>query len=188
MADHPQIVKQLDILQRDCRILEFTHFAAAERTNRFNGWFGVPSVIISIVLGSTFFALLAKDLPDSAKWAGAIAALVSAVLGAIQTFFNFQKTSQTHRTVGNRYLGIARECERFLAMYCDGLVALPALAQKYAEVDEEYRKITVASESVLTTAGDYATGTRKQKAQEAAKPSPLGTAGPDDSSGKATAS
>jgi hypothetical protein len=42
--------------------------------NRFHIWFGVPAVLINVVLVSTFFVLLTKEIPVGATWSGAFGA------------------------------------------------------------------------------------------------------------------
>src|SRR5215813_2205105 len=95
-------------------------------------------------------------MPVEAKWAGAFAGLVGAMLSAIQTFFNFQKTSESHRTVANQYLGIQRECEQVIASYCDGLIALQPLSGRLGELNSRYEEVNKAAEALRTSARDYA--------------------------------
>jgi hypothetical protein len=127
----------------------------------------MPGVIISVVLGSTFFVLISKEIPVEAKWAAAFAGLIGAVLGAVQTFFNFQKISESHRTVANQYLGIQRDCEQLIASYCDGLIALQPLAEKLSELSLRYQEVNKAAEALRTNERDYAYALHNLKELEA---------------------
>jgi len=167
VADRPHTVEAFVALRRNCHVLEYTHFSAADRTNTLNLWLGAPAVLISVVLGSTFFVLLTKEIPAEAKWAGAIGALVVAVLGSLQTFFNFQKTSESHRTVANRYLNIARDSELLIASYYDGLIPLSAMSERLAELNASYAEVNKAAERVRTSASDYTYGLRRHGELEA---------------------
>ncbi|HEY5808305.1 MAG TPA: SLATT domain-containing protein [Povalibacter sp.] len=155
MTSHPQTIEVLDTLRKNSHVGKHRHFSASERTNLLHIWFGIPGVVISVVLGSTFFVLITKEIPIEAKWAGAVAALVAAVLSAIQTFFNFQKASESHRTVANQYLSIQRECERLLASYCDGLATVEAVSGKLVELNARYEEVTKAAEGLRTKKRDY---------------------------------
>lgn len=154
-ADLPHTVRVLDTLRKNCHLGKHRHFAAAKRTNRLHIGFGIPLIIINVILGSTFFVLITKEIPVEAKWAAAVGALLAALLGAIQTFFNFQKKSESHRTVANQYLTIQRECERLMAAYCDGLTALSPLAEQLEALNARYQEVNKAAEGLRATHGDY---------------------------------
>ena len=156
MTSHPQTVAVLDELRRNCYLGKHRHFLASSRTNKFHIWFGLPGIIISVVLGSTFFVLISKEIPVEAKWAAAFAGLVAAVLGAIQTFFNFQKISESHRTIANQYLGIQRDCEQLIARYCDELLPLADLAESLSDLNARYCEVAKSAESLRTNKDDYA--------------------------------
>lgn len=65
------------------------------------------TIIISIVLGSTFFIILGQTASDFVKWTGAILALISTILAGINAFINPKKIMEGHRNIANRYLNIA---------------------------------------------------------------------------------
>jgi hypothetical protein len=167
MSQHPHTLEVLDSLRKNSYLGKHRHFSASSRTNRLHIWFGMPGVIISVVLGSTFFVLISKEIPVEAKWAAAFAGLVGAVLGAVQTFFNFQKISESHRTVANQYLGIQRDCEQLIASYCDRLIALQPLAEKLSELNLRYQEVNKAAEALRTNERDYAYALQNLKELEA---------------------
>ena len=155
MMNIPQTVKVLDTLRKNCNIGKHQHFHASGRMNMLHLWFGVPSVLISVVLGSTFFVLISKEIPIEAKWGGAFAALASAMFGAIQTFFNFQKVSESHQTVANQYLSIERICEQLLAAYCDDMIDLKVFSERLSELNVRYENVNKAAEGLRTNGCDY---------------------------------
>lgn len=126
MNQVPYTVEVLDKLRWNAHLGKHKHFEAGSRGRRYHVWYGVPIVLINVVLGSVLFAFLGDDkaFPQWAKWSGAFLSLVAAAFGGIQTYFNFEKQYMEHRAVGNEYLGVARECERLLALYFDELIQL----------------------------------------------------------------
>jgi hypothetical protein len=156
MPGTPHTLQVIDTLKMHCFLGKHRHFAASARTNQLHIWFGLPAVLLSVVLGSTFFVLLTKEIPAEAKWAGAFGSLLAAMLTAMQTFFNFQKTSESHRTVANQYLSIQRECERLIASFHDGLVDLQALSAQLGDIQGRYEEVTKAAEGLRTNKADYA--------------------------------
>lgn len=163
----PLTLEVLDKLRKNSHMGKHKHFFASYRGRLLHMWFGVPIVIINVLIGSTFFILLSKEIPTEAKWAGAIFALIAAVLGALQTFFHFHKTAESHRTVGNQYLGIARECERLIASYFDGLQSLAQLSDHLSDLNKRYEEVNTASEGLPTNNKDYLRAFAIEKQREA---------------------
>ena len=142
-------------LQQNARLGKHSHFYASLRRRNLHILCGVPAVLINLVLGSVFFALLQAELPDWGKWLGAGLALLAAALGGIQTFFDFKKTCAGHREVGNDYLQLARECERLLALYDDGLLTLQQLACELPRLNAEYADINERAEMFIVSPREY---------------------------------
>jgi hypothetical protein len=129
---------------------------------------GIPIVAINLILGSVFFALLGTDLPDWSKWIGAILALVAALLGGVQTFFNFKKSYEGHREIGNEYLAVARECERLIALYFDKILNLEHLSSEVESLNDKYSSINQRAEEYVVTEKSYkkALATQNKKANK----------------------
>lgn len=157
MTSVPYTVEVLDKLRWNAHLGKHKHFEAGNRGRRHHVTFGVPVVLINIALGSVLFAFLGEDdvFPQWAKWGGAAFTLLAAGLGAIQTFFNFEKQYMEHRAVGNEYLGIARECERLLALFFDGLLPLQELSQNIERINVEYAKVNARSEGLTVSPKEY---------------------------------
>ncbi|WP_430461884.1 SLATT domain-containing protein [Thalassolituus sp. LLYu03] len=153
-------------LRDNAQLGKHGHFYASLRRRNLHILCGVPVVVINLLLGSVFFTLLQAELPDWGKWLGALLALVAAALGGIQTFFDFKKTCAGHREVGNDYLGLARECERLLALHADGLLTLEALASELPRLNAEYADINERAEDYIVSPREYALA-RERLAQRA---------------------
>lgn len=153
----PYTVEVLDKLRWNAHLGKHKHFQAGNRGRKHHVTFGVPVVLINIALGSVLFAFLGEDgvFPQWAKWSGATLTLIAAGLGAIQTFFNFEKQYIEHRAVGNEYLSIARECERLLALFFDGLLPLQELSQNIESINIEYAKVNTRSEGLTVSPNEY---------------------------------
>lgn len=157
MTNIPYTVEVLDKLRWNAHLGKHKHFEAGNRGRRHHVAFGTPVVLINIALGSVLFAFLGEDgvFPQWGKWGGAALTLLAAGLGAVQTFFNFEKQYMEHRAVANEYLGIARECERILALHFDGLLSLQQLSENIERINIEYAKVNSRSEGLTVSAEDY---------------------------------
>jgi len=166
MFQIPYTVEVIEKLRSNAHLGKHSHFEASKRGRHYHVWAGLPIVIINVLLGSLLFALLKENLPDWSKWGGGFLSLAAAVLGAVQTFFNFKTEYEGHRSVANQYLAIARECERLLAIYCDGKYSLDDLSEKIAVLNDRYQKINAEAEKYPIKDEDYrvALQVRKEKA------------------------
>ncbi|MAY14598.1 MAG: hypothetical protein CMI06_04585 [Oceanospirillaceae bacterium] len=155
VAEIPSTLKLIDSLRLNAQLGKNSHFYASLKRRNLHILCGVPVVIINLILGSVFFALLQAELPDWGKWLSAGLALLAAALGGVQTFFDFKKNCAGHREVGNDYLELARECERLLALYDDELMNLQQLAVELRRLNKEYAEINERAEMFIVTPREY---------------------------------
>jgi hypothetical protein len=160
-------VKIIDKLRWNAHLQKHSHFEESKGARTRHVWIGIPNIIINVVIGSLLFTLIKAELPEFMKWIGAILALVAAVLGAMQTFFDFKANYEGHRSVGNQYLSIERECERLLALYFDEKLTLDHLSEQTRVLNERYEKVNAEAEKYIVgeTAYKVALRTRNAKAE-----------------------
>jgi hypothetical protein len=141
----------VDELIRNSSISRYRHFYEATRHSSFNSWIGVPVVVINIALGSTFFALIDRDVPEIAKLSAAGLALIAALLSGIQTFFNFSKMFEGHRKLGNRYLEIVRELEKISAYRRDNVISSEDFHERFDSLHKRYLELNEDSSDYSTS-------------------------------------
>ncbi len=78
-----------------------------------------------------------------------------------------------HRAVGNEYLGIARECERLLALFFDGLLPLQELSQNIERINIEYAKVNARSEGLTVSPKEFEAALAVQENKKSAETSLL---------------
>lgn len=131
------------------------HFNAADRKRKYHLCFGVPVLVIGIISGSTLFALLGREVPEYVKWIGAFLALSSALLVGLQTFFNFRKAVEGHRTIATRYLNLAKRIELRLAALRDSVIDTKELYESADTIVTEYYDISRDATVFSTSKRDY---------------------------------
>lgn len=168
MESVPYTVDVIEKLRWNSHLGKHSHFYASQKGRNLHILCGIPIVAINLILGSVFFALLGTDLPDWSKWIGAILALVAALLGGVQTFFNFKKSYEGHREIGNEYLAVARECERLIALYFDKILNLEHLSSEVESLNDKYSSINQRAEEYVVTEKAYkkALETQNEKANK----------------------
>jgi len=155
MKSVPYTVEVIEKLRWNSHLGKHSHFYASQKGRHLHILCGIPIVVINLILGSVFFALLGTDLPDWSKWVGAILALIAALLGGVQTFFNFKKSYESHREIGNEYLAVARECERLIALYFDRILDLEHLSNEIESLNTQYSSINQRAEEYIVSERAY---------------------------------
>ncbi|WP_444884091.1 SLATT domain-containing protein [Microbulbifer sp. PSTR4-B] len=171
MSTIPNTVAVLDKLRWNAHLCKHSHFRASMKGRNLHVLCGVPIVVVNLFLGSLFFSLINAELPDWTKWSGAALALLAALLGGVQTFFNFKKNYEGHRQVGNEYLAIARECERLIALYFDRILDLEHLSNKISELNTRYSEINQRAEEFIVSDKVYRQAMQIQSQKASKEPS-----------------
>jgi len=171
MSAIPNTVEVLDKLRWNAHLCKHSHFRASMKGRNLHVLCGVPIVVVNLFLGSLFFSLINAELPDWTKWSGAALALIAALLGGVQTFFNFKKNYEGHRQVGNEYLAIARECERLIALYFDRILDLEHLSNKVSELNTRYSEINQRAEEFIVSDKVYRQAIQIQNQKASREPS-----------------
>ena len=159
-------IRGLDDLRRSALLGKDRHFIASRRNKFLSTLFGLPVVVINIVLGSVLFVSLSEELPQIMKWTGAFLALLGAGGAGIQTFFNFHKVFEGHRRVANRYLSLGRECQRLKGLHEDDLLELDALSKGLEFLEKDYAEINASAETFVTTDSDYRRSLKLEKKRQ----------------------
>ena len=88
------------------------HYACCARFRRLNYILGIPTIILTTVVGMAIFAAVANDkVTDEMKIAVGLLSLVAAVLASLQTFLGFSHRIDQHRVAGAGYGSIGRSLE-----------------------------------------------------------------------------
>ncbi|MBW4639779.1 MAG: DUF4231 domain-containing protein [Gloeocapsa sp. UFS-A4-WI-NPMV-4B04] len=88
------------------------HHEAAGRFQSLHNWIGIPTIILSTLVGTSIFATLQEKPNISLKIAAGIASVMSAILASLQTFLRFEERAERHRKAGNNYSVLMRELEQ----------------------------------------------------------------------------
>lgn len=99
------------------------HFNAASRWSSYNGWLGIPSVIVAGVASAVSFA----SLPVLSGVFAATAAALTAVL----TFLRPAERSASHNSYGNQYLRLRNETRLFREIELPAIKSADELSEKF---------------------------------------------------------
>lgn len=128
----------------------YSHYRAALHFSRLNFWFGIPSVILATIVGTSIFVTLQAQ-PDF--WWQVIVGVMSiaaAVLTALQSFLGYNDKSERHRTAGAKYNAIGRELELWLSLPEENLENLESIRQQIDSLAQDSPHIPEAVHRELT--------------------------------------
>jgi hypothetical protein len=102
-----------------CHKARDRHDDAARRYAKGQFALGIPSLIVSTVVGTSVFAALSsKEVPQ--LWVGLLS-ILAAVLAALQTFMDFGSRSDKHRAAAVKYKSSIRLIEESLVQQKQGV-------------------------------------------------------------------
>ncbi|SET70922.1 hypothetical protein SAMN05216326_1811 [Nitrosomonas marina] len=183
----------IEELRIDSKIGKSKHFSASGRKILWHRVFGIPVILANLFMGIVLVNLqgiiaINNALPSENVGSSAILwssnsvlpflanehlALVSiflafgaASLSGIQTFFNFHKAAEGHRSIGNRYVHVSRQCKALQQKHLDIPFTPEGIWIEYEKLYGEYNQINTEAESFPTNFSDL------KKAKTASEISP----------------
>ncbi|MFM7512454.1 MAG: SLATT domain-containing protein [Cyanobium sp.] len=101
----------LETWYRRLREAQFSHYEAAKAFELMNYWLGIPSIVLSTVLGTSIFATLGESVNTNIQILFGLVSVLAAILTGLQTFLKFSERAEKHRAIAARYGSLRREIE-----------------------------------------------------------------------------
>ncbi|MPQ49097.1 SLATT domain-containing protein [Marinifilum sp. N1E240] len=149
------IIEKIKRIKVDSIYGKKKHFNAADRKQNIHYWIGIPLVLVNIVTGTSLFILLTENVESWLKFLPVIFAFIAAILGGLQTYFNFNEKVEGHRKCGNDYLAVLKKCDRLQATIKDKLISTDKVLENLEEIGDEINRINKVAESYPTSKKDY---------------------------------
>jgi uncharacterized membrane protein len=141
------------------RISHRAHFEAAKYYERLHLRIGIPTVIISALLGTTVFANFQHSDNEWIKALLSVLSVAMIALSSLQTFLKYSERSERHRTAAVQLGEVRRELEELLAFNPQKEIdktIVDVLRKKWDSVDRQAptipTKIYVEVESFVVAA------------------------------------
>jgi hypothetical protein len=160
--DNEPAMQALQGLRTKCKLNKDRHFAAGERKTFYQTWVGLPVILINVFVGTVLVQFTSSGQPP--QWASVSAtalAFLAASLSSVQTFFNFGKMAEGHRTVANRYLRAMMLCENLLLRLSSEQISMAKAWEQIDILTQEYDEINVEAEAFPTSASDFKRATKR---------------------------
>ena len=105
------IMQRLLDYKRSYAIWARGHYLASARQAHRNYRLGVPSVVISAVVGTSIFGTIGSSPELGWRIAAGLFSISAAILASLQTFFRFAEYAERHLEAGRRYGQVRRKLE-----------------------------------------------------------------------------
>jgi hypothetical protein len=99
----------------------------AKRLQRLHYWLGVPTVVLSAMVGTAVFVALGKVVDVWAQVAVGLTSMTAAVLAALQTFLRFAERAEQNRKLAAGFASLRREIEVVRVRWAGEAVELQTL-------------------------------------------------------------
>lgn len=112
------------------REVQSVHYTCMRRFSRLHYLLGIPALVLSTAVGTAVIASLENEPTGRAKIIWGLLSVLSAVLGALQTFLGFSQRAEKHRQTGAGYGAVIRRIE-----------LLDALSHSEKEIESELQTL-----------------------------------------------
>ena len=109
---------EINLLKRwrtNCNRSQIANYDAASRYSWRNYKLGVPTVILSTVVGTSVFAALGDEIDTTYQIAVGFLSVTAAVLAALQTFLKWGELAAKHSSTAAEYGSVKRQIDQMLA-------------------------------------------------------------------------
>lgn len=128
------------------------HYNASERKRRIHLALTYAVLVLNLITGSVLFGLIKAHFGE---YFPACTALLSAFFIGTSEFFKFGKHATEHHTIGDRYLGIVRDCAGVVALHGDGQIGDADLKARLIELQKVLTEVDTSAGSYPTNRCDY---------------------------------
>jgi conflict system pore-forming effector with SLATT domain len=113
----PKIEQLLQDWRNRVYAAQAAYYQEAERLRRRQYQLGIPTVIVSSLVGTAVFADL--DKVTTLRWVVGSVSILAAVLASLQTFLKFGENATLHGVAADWFAAIRREIEELLVLPVD---------------------------------------------------------------------
>ena len=96
-------------------VTQRAHYLSADHFGAKKYWLGIPTVVLSTLVGTSVFATLQKQPEPWLQITLGLASVAAALLASLQTFLGYSDRAEKHRIAGAKYGALGRELEQLRA-------------------------------------------------------------------------
>lgn len=112
MKNQQEVLKEW---YRRVAVTQAAHYYSAERFGSRKYFLGVPTVILTTLVGTSVFAAIQKQPEYWVQILVGLASVMAALLSGLQTFLGDAERAEKHRISAAKYGALGRQLECFIA-------------------------------------------------------------------------
>ena len=143
------------------------HDLAARHCDTLRYAIGVPTIMLSAIVGTSVFSTLGKSPEQLLKLLVGILSVAAAVFASLQTFMDYPARAERHRSAAAKYKGLIHETEQALCRepnrqspdaaqiaglrdrFADLEESMPVVPQRiYNQVEDRYQSFKFVSQAL----------------------------------------
>ncbi|MGZ5435811.1 MAG: SLATT domain-containing protein [Pyrinomonadaceae bacterium] len=105
----------LENWEKDTKKIYRAQYDSSVRAQNLNLYLGIPTVILSAIVGTSVFAMLGKTPGNTSQIAVGIISMVVTALASLQTFLRFSERGERHQATAAGFAALNREARNLLA-------------------------------------------------------------------------
>lgn len=148
------------------------HYKASDFAFNKKYVIGVPTVISSSIVATSIFSSLTTQPGIFQQVVTGFLSMVTAILSALQTFYNFSDTAEKHRVAGAKYSILRRDLDMYLLKYNNGLGSIEDALAELKALSDRLSLLGLESPSIPDRAFDKAV---KELSLKGSNPTSVGT-------------
>lgn len=106
--------KQVEEWRDDMALIFRAQYESSLKTQRLNYWVGIPSAVLSAIVGTSIFAALDNNPSATDKIIVGCTSILVVVLTSLQTFLRYSERAEAHRMAGAKFAGLSKELSQIL--------------------------------------------------------------------------
>ena len=130
---------------RRARESQLAHYACSNYFSRLNLFLGIPTIVLSTIVGTAVFVSMDNSAIGNYKIAIGMVSMLASVLAALHTFLGFSQRDEKHKLTASGYASIRRELE---LMKSFNVEEEKELEKKFEAVKQRMDHLAESSEEV----------------------------------------
>jgi len=135
----------LSTYKRNPTIVRATQYTTSQQLAKANYLFGIPTAVLSAVLGTAILATIPESVDINLKIAVGLVSLLTAAFAIIHTLLRLEERAEKHRKIGARCAALIREIDDTLAYSKKGRNiprdSVKSIRERYDEVSLDTRPL-----------------------------------------------
>ena len=151
-----QLLSRIEYFRLRAHRRSRAHFLAAKRASNAHLWLGVPTMVLTVLVGSSIFISFMGELSILGRFVLGFLSLTAGILSTLQTFFKFSENSEKHSSSAAQYSALYRKLDllKLSAETCNG--SQSDYIEKFDELLTDWNDVEAASLDVADELYDKA--------------------------------